>query len=298
MLWPAADQPAKKPSITFQAAQHYTVLQALNDSGVMVGSDSGNSPQVYVVGVAAKTFTQLPFPFKLADGAVLVGINNEGLVCGYGTNGGNIQPFIFDYTGSGTITWIPPLPGSQGTYARAISLTSRPAAVAGIGGDSHAFFYEQGVPMKDLGAASRVNGLNNQKQVVGSVVLDKDPWKGGLEIPVLWQASGAGIPRLQIPLLPGCTSGNANAINSAATVVGSCGNGAPLGKAFIHEGTNTTDLSKMIRDPVSGKIVDPAGWQLSEATGINDAGQIIGNGIYNGTPTAFLLSPEHTGWGD
>jgi hypothetical protein len=38
-------------------------------------------------------------------------------------------------------------------------------------------------------------------------------------------------------------------------------------------------------------LLDPAaGWTLSNATGINDAGQVCGNGTLNGQPHAFLLT--------
>jgi probable HAF family extracellular repeat protein len=35
-----------------------------------------------------------------------------------------------------------------------------------------------------------------------------------------------------------------------------------------------------------------AGWTLQEARAINDAGQIVGTGLYHGTAHAFLLQPS------
>ena len=40
-------------------------------------------------------------------------------------------------------------------------------------------------------------------------------------------------------------------------------------------------------------LIDPAsGWRLDRATGINDAGQIVGEGLFNGDLHVFLLVPE------
>ncbi len=39
-------------------------------------------------------------------------------------------------------------------------------------------------------------------------------------------------------------------------------------------------------------LIDPSsGWELDSAWGINDSGQIVGNGWLNGVPTGFLLTP-------
>ena len=40
------------------------------------------------------------------------------------------------------------------------------------------------------------------------------------------------------------------------------------------------------------KFLDPnSGWVLSDATGINELGQICGNGTLNGQGHSFLLTP-------
>src|SRR3712207_9335136 len=37
-----------------------------------------------------------------------------------------------------------------------------------------------------------------------------------------------------------------------------------------------------------------SGWILTDATGINDRGQIVGHGLFNGQTRAFLLTPDQT----
>jgi hypothetical protein len=41
-------------------------------------------------------------------------------------------------------------------------------------------------------------------------------------------------------------------------------------------------------EPLSGA----SGWVLTDACGINDAGQIVGTGTYQAKKTAFILTPK------
>src|SRR5262249_27371065 len=58
---------------------------------------------------------------------------------------------------------------------------------------------------------------------------------------------------------------------------------------FLYNGTIMIDLNT--------RLVNGAGWKLLTATGINDSGQIIGNGVYNGQQRGFLLLPTPYPWG-
>jgi len=81
----------------------------------------------------------------------------------------------------------------------------------------------------------------------------------------------------------------AEAINTSGVVVGTAdmlnNNGTTREHAFIYNGGKLQDLNNLIP---SG-----SGWVLTEATGINDTGQIVCN-AYNtttGYTHAFLLNP-------
>jgi probable HAF family extracellular repeat protein len=79
--------------------------------------------------------------------------------------------------------------------------------------------------------------------------------------------------------LGGVPPGNysyANSINSSGEIVGN--------PAFIYKDGEMKKLNDLI-DPASG-------WNLVEATCINDNGWIVGNGIINGQLRAFLLIPN------
>ena len=54
--------------------------------------------------------------------------------------------------------------------------------------------------------------------------------------------------------------------------------------AFVYEGGSMTDLNSLI--PAG------SGWVLRSATGVNDAGEIVGYGTYQGQLSGFLLTPR------
>ena len=54
-------------------------------------------------------------------------------------------------------------------------------------------------------------------------------------------------------------------------------------RAFVYERGVIRDINKLIDDR--------ADWELDEAAGINDRGDIVGFGWHNGVPAAFLLEP-------
>jgi probable HAF family extracellular repeat protein len=79
----------------------------------------------------------------------------------------------------------------------------------------------------------------------------------------------------------GGTDSAADGINASGQVVGSATTTANESHAFLYSGGVMYDLNKLI--PAG------SGWILQEATAINDAGQIVGNGRYNGASRAFRL---------
>jgi probable HAF family extracellular repeat protein len=86
-----------------------------------------------------------------------------------------------------------------------------------------------------------------------------------------------GAPNPQ--LLSGATG-----INNYDWVVGwaeATSGGGP--RAFLHDGTQMIDLNTM--------LWNPGGWLLREALAVNDAGQIVGEGLLNNQYHAFFLQP-------
>ena len=98
--------------------------------------------------------------------------------------------------------------------------------------------------------------------------------------PFLYQAG-----RLtDLGILPGGTQSYAYAINNLGQAVGASDSSAGAQRAVLFERGVLRDLNGLI--PAS------AGWLLTEAKDINDSGQIVGTGIFEGQVRAFLLTPR------
>jgi probable HAF family extracellular repeat protein len=79
----------------------------------------------------------------------------------------------------------------------------------------------------------------------------------------------------------------ANAINNAGQVVGLS---RPSFLSFS-DGNRAFIFSDGIIQDLNNLIAANSGWVLEKAVDINDAGQIVGNGLKDGVPRAFMLTP-------
>jgi probable HAF family extracellular repeat protein len=172
-----------------------------------------------------------------------------------------------------------------------------------------------------VGAAkiSEANAINNRGQVAGGLYLSDE--RGSVH-PFLYSDGRM----TDLGLLPGARSATANALNDAGQVVGGPLN--DLSPAFLYSdgklkslgmlggrwssaksinnlgrivGNSDVDLDGIFSHAFlyeSGSMLDlndligpDSGWVLESAIGINDAGQIAGNGLLNGQRRVFLLDP-------
>ena len=136
--------------------------------------------------------------------------------------------------------------------------------------------------MSDLGTLggtySKAWGVNNNGQVVGESL-----YSGGTQHHAFLYSNGM---MSDLGTLGGSTS-TAYGINSSGQVVGyAITTGEAATHAFLYSGGNLLDLNNLI-SPNSG-------WTLVDAQGINDLGQILGWGSYNGQDVAFLMTPIST----
>jgi probable HAF family extracellular repeat protein len=142
----------------------------------------------------------------------------------------------------------------------------------------HAFRYSNGV-MQDLGVlpggrTSTGTAINNLGHVAGHAdnSLRNDQ-------AFLWTGSTLA----DLGTLGGSTSW-ANGINNLDHVVGWSLVSPSVQHAFLYSGGTMQDLNSLI-DPSSG-------WKLTNATAINDLGEIVGQGTDpQGHASAFLLTP-------
>lgn len=238
---------------------------SINDSGQVVGGNSSINNagftmigESYIANPDGSTKSGFVYvtPSGLQGMSTTSQINNSGLVVGSGSGG--------------VIVFMPP----GGTWAEASLIHA--TAYAGTSGGT---FYSG--PFND---GSRAVAINDRGEVVAqdtydaaTFVLDKNGHVTNL-------AS-----------LPGSANVLGVAINNSGQVVGSQVSSDYLG-ALI--GASNYNYLKAVLY-TNGQIVDlnsllgpGSGWDLTRATGINDLGQIIGQGTYDGQTMGFVLTPD------
>jgi probable HAF family extracellular repeat protein len=192
----------------------------------------------------------------------------------------------------------------------------------------HAFLWRHGT-MLDLGTLgnapdSLASGINERGQVIGVSITNGSAFDGRNGHGFIWQKG----TMTAIPTLGGSYNGP-TAINNRGQVVGASSlPGDATAHAFLWQHGTLTDLGTLAGDVFSeavditdrGQIVGDSclpsgncravlwahrhaidlntliskssGWQLIDAQAENERGQIVGDGLHNGQPHAYLLTRE------
>lgn len=205
-------------------------------------------------------------------------INDNGILAGGEDVGGNLIATIWDSDGSPTH-----LGTLGGNTSLAYDINAAGQVVGGaFNGDGvrDPFLWTEGGGMMSLGNLggpySGATSINDNGQVAG---FSEDG--AGNELAFLWEDS-AGI--MSLGTLGGDTS-RATDVNNLGQVVGASEDADGNQVAFFwSEQTGMIDLMELVKDDVTG-------WtSLFVADGINDAGQIVGTGIYEGETRGFVLT--------
>jgi probable HAF family extracellular repeat protein len=127
---------------------------------------------------------------------------------------------------------------------------------------------------------SEARAINNSGQMCGWAMQSDGAYHAFLLTP------GAASTTVDLGLVHGGDT-CANAINNSGEVVGE--SFASIGTftdshAFVYNGSTSADLNSL--------IAANSGWTLTTALGINDSGDIVGGGIFDGQMHGFLLTPE------
>lgn len=203
-------------------------------------------------------------------------INDAGEIVGEMTEDGvNAHAFLWR---KGVVTDIGSLQGGATTA----NMISKSGQIVGYSRTEtrnyHAFLWESG-KMRDLGTLgggySEANGINDKGQVVGVANTINE-----VEHACLWESDG--VYDLGPDPRKGCT---ATSINISGQVVG----GMQVGPK-ANDNHAAAWLDRTMYD-LNNLIAPGSGWKLLWATGINDRGEIVGNGTVNGGTRAFLLVP-------
>ena len=303
-------------------------------TGVNAGGQVSGYSTVGAKGALAWRFTPGTGTLDLgsfggADSRAL-GINDAGQVTGYATDAADLaHGFVF--SDAGGLTDIGGNGGGAPIVAQHLNAAGQVVGFSSDAGDEQAFRFSPPSLMLNLGtlpnapapATAAAYGVNNAGRVVG---IGSSP--SGFNRAFRTDANGANLTDL------GTLGGDeswAYAINSADQVAGTASSLSIDLHAFLFSDvTGMTDLgtlggytSTAFALDSTGNVVGTAqdatnamhafvwtlslgmrdlnelvpvnsGWVLTEARGINDSGQIVGNGLLNGQPRAFLLTP-HTG---
>ena len=245
----------------------YSVAQAINDSGQVVGYDNGEGVnRAFITGVNGLGMHYLDT--LGGTGSYASGINNSGQVVGHSfTSTGDAHAFITGANGMG-MTDLGTL-GGNFSEAYGINDFGQVVGVSSIAGDAayHAFITgPNGVGMVDLGTLggdySTAYGINDSGQVVGSSSIAGS----AIQHAFITGANGTGMTDLST--LAGTTNSIAWDINNSGQAVGFSGlyddySGYYSAQAFI---TGTSDSSVInLGTPIN-----------SRADAINDFGQVVG----------------------
>ncbi len=198
-----------------------------------------------------------------------LGINNQGQVVGYFQTFGGTHAFLYS---SGTTTDLGLLGGGS-AYALSINDPGQIVGFAEVTNSAHAFLFSNGA-MTDLGtlggSASFAFGINSAGEVVGYI----DTANGARAF--LYNTSGL----YQLGTLGG-TNSFAYGINSFTQITGtSSTDNDGRTQAFLWQNGALLNLDSLL--PAG------SGWELENAHGINDKGEIAGWGTINGQQRGFL----------
>lgn len=265
----------------------------INDLGQVTGSSSlpSGSPIDAFRSSANGSGTSVTDLGSLAGfGSQGNAINNSGQVVGYSYVPNDINIHAFRTAPNGLIDSASDLgifPGSSGnSVANAVNASGQVTGYAASSSGSVAFRTTATGTLAtatDLGSlggdGAQGLAINSSGQVAGAAELPGDNYMHAfISTP---NGQPAAIEDLGTLFGPDANS-LARGINSLGVVVGFCedpASGSNL--AFVFD-TQMRSLSDLV----------PAGWTITNAVGINDAGQIAANGSFDGGPShALLLTP-------
>jgi probable HAF family extracellular repeat protein len=248
---------------------------SINNSGQVVGfSETTNGAVAFVYQNGA--ITNLGNFGGLESYAF--GINDGGQIVGHLVTGGGALAYLYN---NGIVTSLGTLGGTNSfAYGVNNALQVAGSSLKTDNLTTHAFLWQNGV-IRDLNQLLPYNsgwelmeahGINDFGSIAGWGLINQQ------EHAFLYYSGGWAV---DLGTLPGGTNSYALGLNRSNVVVGvsSLVSGA---HAVMWRDGSVTDLNT---------LVNVSGWELKEATGINDAGQIVGWGISNAQERAFLIQP-------
>ncbi len=259
---------------TFGGASTDSVALGINDQGQVCGyatdPTTGAFSNAFYWGGSVGTPIQ---DLGTLDGQVTsassaVAINNNGWVTGWSGSGSTTIGFL--WTGSGAVQSIPTLGGAAANVYGINDAGTVVGASQIANGSYHGFIYSDGV-IKDTGALLNV-AINDSGQMAAAYPSEPGVVEQGYLVSATGHATSIGSL--------GGTLTQPEAINGSGQIVGFSDNAEGYHEAFLYSGGVLTNLG----------TID--GMDSSDASGINDNGDIVG-GCYDsltGDAFAFLYT--------
>jgi len=251
--------------------------RGINDAGDVVGySYNGYSMRaVKFTGATPIDMGALPSSF----GSYAVAMNNSGQAVGL-TYTGMSFPYVATIWQEGTVTNLGTLAGGWST-AWGINTSG---SIVGTS-DNRAFIYTPAAGMRSLPdppecIGSQAEAISDSSVIVGSTGATN--FVSAIHAAAWRQGMGIDLGLLRPPT--NFVSSYAHGVNFSEVIVGESDTLIGV-HAFIFTFTNG------MRD-LNDFIPSSSGWVLTSATAINDSGQILGMGNYQGQQRAYLLTPK------
>ena len=261
---------------------HASFAYAINNSGQAAGSSFnilGHARAFFWDGATHKIGSLPGYPYSEARG-----ISDTGEVAGFAETGrpDRLHAWVsraFLRRSDGSLLDLGTLGGPySAAYAVGASGTVVGKADA-EDGSTHAFAWTDSGGLTDLGTLGGANSAAYAVSSAGAVAGVSETGSNGTRHGFL---SVSGQMQDLAPL-PGMDSSAAYAVNSLSQAVGTSQTAAGGKRATLWQNGKPTDLNAL--------LPSHSGWFLTEARAINDHGQIAGQGLWNGKPCAFLLTP-------
>lgn len=290
VVWDAGNLVPLPPLSSGNSAYPY----AINDLGNVCGQANNES-----VKWLENSDGSYPTPtFVIGATSWAYGIDSSNDIVGRAVFSYNNTALAYERTGSGTLFY-PCGDGTDGAISGAQAVNDQNHIVGfyiPASGGGSVGFYSDGVNeptstfFQYTGMTRTLPRSINDSDLTVGETSNSTSTRG-----FVWQySSSGGSPVVLLPLLPTGSNDSAFSVNSDGTVVGWADYIPSGGTSLVrhaamwtqHNGSYTViDLNQY--------VPNNSGWVLTNATGINDQGQIVGVGTLNGASHSFLFSP---GW--
>ena len=211
-------------------------------------------------------------------------VNTNGVTVGWAVKADNIGYFAFRSTGT-TLQDLGALPG--GSLSVGVALNNL-GDVVGSSSDSNGIgsavvWSHSGGEATKISGMTVATGINDQGLVVGKLLANVGD---GVQAVTYRLGASQSVPLATISNQSSVAWG----VNNHGQIVGASGIGTVIRSPGITTGVSATLWNGTNSVVDLNTRISTAGWHLSTAEAINDAGQIVGAGFHNGIKRAFLLT--------